>query len=164
MPVLAVHGVSNRSRQGFAAVVAELEESSGGGLAGLVPVFWGDLGPEGPLVAIPDETDVSELPAPAGVGAFAPAVAPELRAQAETTGDAVIAELESRTAAPVPADTEAAVRGATDEAAAAGWSLALSASVAPLVADAVDDTLLSDAAGGLRIELECQIGGVYLRV
>ncbi|MGW4759976.1 hypothetical protein [Streptomyces chartreusis] len=47
-PVFVIHGVANRDRQGFTAMVADLQTASG---HGMVPVYWGDLGADDTFVA-----------------------------------------------------------------------------------------------------------------
>ncbi|HEU5149975.1 MAG TPA: hypothetical protein VFU19_05730 [Iamia sp.] len=169
MVALAVHGVSNRSEDAFARTVAALSVAAGRGPDGIVPVFWGDLGPDGPLASVPGAADASVLPvppAPAAAFAAAPA-APgagpeeEALARAAATGDAVIAALAGRDA--LTPEAEEAVRTATTEAAAAGWSLALHPSVAPLVADAVIARERT-AVGAFSFDPRRAITGVLRRI
>lgn len=131
---LAVHGVSNRDESAFTQMVAELHSLGGETMPELRPVFWGDLGPEAPLLAIPGEQDVETVPEPAR--AFGAEPPPSAAEAARATADAAVAQLE-REEGQVPASTANALREATQDAAAAGFTLALRVELAPLLVDVV---------------------------
>ncbi|MCA1675753.1 MAG: hypothetical protein LC799_27430 [Actinobacteria bacterium] len=131
---LVVHGVSNRDEAGFTRSVEELQRLGGSGMPELIPVFWGSLGREGPLLAIPGEEDVTTVPE--AVGAFGAKPAADAVQAARDTADATVEELERRVGA-VPPRTVAVLQKATREAAAAGWTLALQVDLAPVLADVV---------------------------
>ncbi len=142
---LAIHGVANRDRRGFEAAVTGLAQLADVAAARLRPVFWGDLGPEGPLRSVPGEHDSAVLPA--ARGAFDAPPPEELVLAAAAMAGAAAEELKVK-AGRVPADTEALLHEATQQAAAAGYSLALAAEVAPLLADVV---LTAEPAGTTEV-------------
>lgn len=134
MVALAIHGVSNRDESAFASTVARLATIGGPRMPELRPVFWGHLGPAGPLESIPTAADAAEIPEPAG--AFGVDPPDDLLAAAARTEAATLAELELRVGAVDPA-VAAEVHDAVGDAAARGWSVALSAAVAPLLVDTI---------------------------
>lgn len=139
---LVIHGVSNRDSSGFATSVAALAELAGIETGRFRPVFWGALGPEGPLQSVPH---LDALPLESPVGAFDEKVAPppELIEAARATARATTDELAR--VAPVGAfeaevddgEMADAIEEGTKRAAADGWGLALRPSVAPLLAGLV---------------------------
>lgn len=132
---LTIHGVGNRDRAGFEASVSRLADLAGLPPDRFKPVFWGDLGPEGPLQSIPVDADSAVLTPPPGAFDIGPT--PELLAAAAAAADATVEHLQTQAGAPVPAETRDALHRGTAEAASLGYSLALSADIAPLLAEVV---------------------------
>lgn len=139
---LVIHGVANRCSSGFATTVATLAELADIEAGRFHPVFWGALGPEGPLESVPR---LEALPLESPVGAFYDEVAPtpELIEAARATALSTTEHLAR--VAPVGAfeaeiddrEMAEAIEAGTQRAAADGWGLALRPSVAPLLAELV---------------------------
>ena len=137
--VLAIHGVSNRSRPAFRSTVDRLAEAGGRSPSDFVDVFWGDLGPEAPLRSIPTRADadlvVPETARPSGAFPGGPTVAADDAQIVRIVQETITAVRATVTSPePVPETTQRAVLDAVYDAAIAGSAAARSPEVAPLLA------------------------------
>jgi hypothetical protein len=150
MTVLVVHGIGNRDRAAFDQAVTTVAEA----LAPrrVLPVFWGDLGPDAAFGCLPavGEGRALDDDVAADIGA------------ADDRGEELASRvhdlLEARTGAAVPATTDALVRDVMAEAVRDGRTLA-----ADEIADAVAETVVLTGPAG-SAELGADEPDVFSRV
>ena len=160
--VLAVHGVSNRSLDGFRKVVSGLAGRVGRTLdVDMREVFWGDLAPAADveLRSIPTPDDANPLSAGSrstgdrGTGVALPATgAPPPEAPDEVVDDLVartVAQIEARALDRPDEATVAAIRQAVDMAAAEGKWLGVQADLADALAQVV---MTAEPAGTASVD------------
>jgi hypothetical protein len=157
--VLVIHGVANRSRPAFEETVERLATSIGLPYGDqIVPVFWGELGPDPGQAFTSIPTDVDSIDLPGAEAAFAPIdlasqareivqeispiVDPTIRAQA--VADQTIQGLDQRLVGGVPEDVRNAIRRGVDDAAHTGRWLALQVDLSKALIEVAEAALVSE--------------------